>query len=102
MSAGLEFLLGLLDQDDPVYVAQEDFDGAYGDVIRTVQTMGFLSREPGVNPVPSCPHCGEGVPYRLGGRYVCNACHSRIDPRHLVAWQLDREAFLRWLAEGLG
>ena len=102
MSASLEFLLGLLDQDDPVYVAQEDFDGAHGEAIRTVQAMGFLGRESGVNPVPTCPHCDEGVPGRLGDEYVCNACHSRVDPQHLAVWQLDRAAFLRWLGAGLG
>ncbi len=98
----LEFLLGLLDLDDPVFVTQEDFDSAHGETVRTVKTMGFLGRDPGVNPVPTCPHCDEGVPRQLGGRYVCDACYSRVDTRHLVAWQLDREVFLRWLAGALG
>ena len=64
--------------------------------------MGFLGREPGVNPVPTCPHCDAGVPRRLAGRYVCDACYSRVDQMHLAAWQLDREAFLRWLAGEFG
>src|SRR5437764_84205 len=102
MSASLAFLLGLLDRDDPVYVAQEDVDGAYGEAVRATQAMGFLGREPGVNPVPACPHCGEGVPYRLGERYTCNACRSAVHPRDLAVWQLDREAFLRWLAGEFG
>jgi hypothetical protein len=98
MSAALEFLVGLLDLDDPVFVTQEDFDGVHGKTLRRVQAMGFLGREPGVNPVPACPHCGEGVPRRLRGRYVCDACYSAVDPARLFAWQVDREAFLRWLA----
>jgi hypothetical protein len=102
MSAGLEFLLGLLDLDDPVFVTQEDVDGAHGEAVRAVKAMGFLGREPGVNPVPTCPHCDEGVPRRLDRRYVCDACYSRVNPMHLAAWQLDREAFFRWMAAELG
>src|SRR5438067_1960568 len=64
MHASLEFLVGLLDGDTP-RVAQEDFDSAHGPMLRTWQELGFLSREPEMNPVPSCPHCFEGVPYRV-------------------------------------
>jgi hypothetical protein len=102
MSASLEFFLGLLDQEDPVFVTAEDFDGALGEALRSAKALGFFGREAGVNPVPACPHCGEGVPRRLSGRHVCNGCYSVVDPRHLAAWLLDRGAFLRWLAEGLG
>src|SRR5947199_8623976 len=31
-----------------------------------------------------CPHCDEGVPHRVGDRYICNACGSRVDPAHLL------------------
>jgi hypothetical protein len=98
MPADLAFLVGLLDQDGPPFVTQADFDGAPGQALESLQTLGILDREPGVNPAWSCPFCEEGVPYLLGSRYVCNACQSVVDPRHLRAWRLDRESFLRWLA----
>jgi hypothetical protein len=101
MSDGLPFLLRLLDRDG-AYVTAEDFDGTGGPLLRSAQAAGFLAREPCVNPVPSCPHCGDGVPYRLGGRHVCNRCRGVVDERHLAAWPLDLEAFCRWLAGGMG
>ncbi len=102
MQSSLEFLVGLLDQDDPVFVTRDDFDGAHGEAVRAWQAAGFIGRESGAIPAPTCPHCGEGVPYRLGPRFVCNACFSDVDPRHLLAWQVDREAFARHLARGFG
>ena len=93
----LEFLLGLVDDDTP-HVAAEDLDGEHGPALRLWQSMGFLGSEPSMNPVPGCPHCGEGVPYRLGERFVCNACRSTVDHRSLLLWPIDRDAFLRWLA----
>jgi hypothetical protein len=101
MSDGLPILLRLLDRNGG-YATAEDFEGASGSLLRAAQDAGFLSREPCVNPVPSCPHCGEGVPYRLGGRSVCNRCRGTVDERHLCAWPLDVEAFCRWLAAGMG
>lgn len=101
MSTSLEFLLGLLERDDPVFVVQEDLDGAQGDAIRTWQGLGFVATAPVAHPIPSCP-CGDGVPVRLGDRLFCSSCNSRVDPRQLLAWPLDRRAFLHWLAEGLG
>src|SRR5437879_4614647 len=74
MSASLEFLLGLLDYDEPAHVAQDDFDGVHGPALRLWQKLGFVSEHPGVNPVPSCPHCDEGVPCRIGERYICSHC----------------------------
>ena len=97
-----ELLVRLLDQDGVAYVAGADFDGALGEALRAWQAAGFLAREPGADPVPGCPRCGEGVPYRLGERYVCNRCHTTVDPAHLRAWELDREAFLGHLAGGMG
>jgi hypothetical protein len=101
MSDGLPFLLRLLDRDG-AYVTAENFDGVNGPLLVAAQAAGFLGREPCVNPVPSCPHCGEGVPYRIGGRTVCNCCRGAVDERHLYAWPLDVEAFCRWLAAGMG
>lgn len=102
MQRSLEFLLGLLDAREPTCVAQEDFEGPHGPAVRTWQQLGFVSTQPGSNHAASCPHCGEGVPYRVGGRLLCDACRSTIDPRHTWLWGMDREAFLRWLARELG
>lgn len=101
MHSSLAFLIGLLDQLGAADVAWEDLDGPHGAALKTCQQMGVLSTEPGANPVPSCPHCEEGVPYALDGRMLCNRCYSTVDPRHLLLWRLDREAFLRWLSEQL-
>ena len=46
MATSLEFLLGLLEQDDPVLVVQEDFDEAHRDAIRTWQGLGFVAAAP--------------------------------------------------------
>ncbi len=94
----LEFLLGLLDRQEPARVAWDDFAAIHGPALRTWQRMGFLSQEGGQHPIASCPHCDEGVPYRLRGRLICHWCRSEVDPSHLLLWQLDREAFLHWLA----
>jgi hypothetical protein len=101
MSAGVDFLLRLLDQDGVPLATPEDFDGALGQALRAARALGLFGTAPGVNPVPSCRHCGEGVPYRAGGRTVCNACRAVIDPSDLTAWALDRQAVLQWLAAGL-
>lgn len=101
MSASLDFLLGLLEHTYPAHVAWEDFTGAQDPALRGLQGMGLLSQEAGRNPVASCPHCAEGVPYRLGERFLCTRCRSTIDQRHLLLWRLDLDAFLVWLAEGL-
>ena len=101
MSASLEFLLGLLEQDEPPYVASEDLDGEHGPALRTWQALGFLSDEPAINPRASCPHCDGGVPYRLDERYVCAICRSVVDGKHFFLYQVDHDAFLQWLAAQL-
>lgn len=101
MPASLEFILGLLDRDSTATVSYEDFAGAHGPALRLWQRLGFLAREPGRNPVPSCPHCEAGVPYRRGGGFLCASCHSPVDPRHLLLWRLELGAFLTWLARAL-
>jgi hypothetical protein len=102
MLSDLEFLLGLLDHDFPAHAAQEDFEGEHAVALRLWQHKGFLATEPGQHPVPSCPHCHEGIPYPLGGRYLCNFCCSTVDPRHLFLWRFDLESFLTWVARSLG
>ncbi len=101
MPADLEFIVGQLDGEDPVHVSAEDLDGPYGPALRRWQAWGFLGREPVFNPVAGCPHCGEGIPYRLAGRHLCNRCRSTIGGRHFHLWPLNLEAFLRWLAAAL-
>lgn len=97
MRSSLEFFLGLLEEQYPACVAWEDFSGTHGPALALLQQMGFVSIEPGLHPMPSCSHC-EGVPYRLGERYLCNRCLSTIDRRHLCVWQIDQYGFLSWLA----
>jgi hypothetical protein len=101
MSASLEFILGLLGRDHPAHAAAEDFAGEHGEALRLWQRLGLLSREPGRNPVASCPHCGEGVPYAIRGRHRCNRCGSAVERRHLRLWRFDLDAFLGWLARAL-
>jgi hypothetical protein len=101
MHRSLEFILGILERDSPPCVAQEDFDGLHGTALRLWQEMGFLRQEPGAHFVPSCPHCGEGVPYPVGDRLLCSACGSRVDPQHLLLWEFDLQTFLWWLSRGM-
>ncbi len=100
MRDSLEFLLGLLDAD-PAGVAAEDLDGPHGGAVRLWQRMGFVAEEPLVNPRATCPSCGEGVPYRLGDRLLCDTCRSTVDPRHLQVWPFRMARFLSWLASEL-
>src|SRR5438876_10641870 len=97
----LEFVVGLLDRHEPAYVSAEDFEGVHGPALRLCQRLGFLRTEPERNPAASCPHCREGVPALLGGRYVCGTCHSAVDRCHLLLWRYDLEAVLTWLARAL-
>jgi hypothetical protein len=99
--SSLEFILGLLDHHSPAFVAAEDFEGEHCKPLQLWQRMGFLSREPERHPAPGCPHCLEGMPILLAGRYRCDTCHSPIDPRHLLLWRFDLGAFLAWLARSL-
>jgi hypothetical protein len=99
--SSLEFLLGLLESKDPAAAAWEDFLGPHAQALRLWQDLGFLEREPGRNPVPGCPHCGQGGLYLLGKRCLCSRCSSEVDRRHLLLWALNREAFLGWLAAQL-
>src|SRR4051812_18165092 len=98
MRAGFEFLLGLLDRDEAACVAAEDMDGAHAPVLRLWQDTGFLDREPGGNTVSGCRWCGEGSPYALGDRLLCDRCRSVIDPRDLHLWRLHLPAVLDWFA----
>jgi hypothetical protein len=101
MTNSLAFILGLLDHCDPACVSGEDFAGPHGSALRLCQRKGFLAKEPGRHPVPSCPHCREGVPLLLGGRYLCAVCESPVDARHFQLWRFDLGAFLTWLARSL-
>jgi len=101
MQSSLEFILGLLERHFPAFASGEDFAGAHGQALRLWQRRGFLSRQPESNPVRSCPHCREGVPYRLGGRFVCAVCQSPVDHQCLHRWRFNLDAFLSWLAQGL-
>lgn len=98
MRNGVEFLIGLLDGPDPACASAEDFDGPHGAALQSWQDRGLLAREPSANPAPSCPYCTDGVPYPLGDRYLCHRCRSPVDPRCLMLWAFDREAFFHWLA----
>ena len=99
MRNSIEFILGLLESDRTAYVSAEDWEGEHGAMLRSWQGMGLMEKEPGVNPVASCPHCEEGVPYQLQGRLLCDSCHSTVDPRYLLLWRLNLAAFLGWVAD---
>lgn len=98
MRASLEFLFGILDRDDSPAMAWEDWTGPHAHAVRLWQRLGFVGGEPGPHPVPSCPHCGGGAPYKFGDRCLCPACLATVDPRHLLLWPVDLPAFLGWLA----
>ena len=59
--------------------------------------MGFIGREPGMNPCRSCPHCLAGTPYPVHDRFVCSLCRGEVDVSYLLLWRCDLEAFLGWL-----
>lgn len=101
MDEGAALLAGLVDRDPPC-VGADEVDGVHGAAIHAWQGLGFVGRDPVANPVPTCPHCGFGVPYRLGGRLLCASCRGDVDPRHLVLWPVDRGRLLAWLAGELG
>jgi hypothetical protein len=101
MSAAVEFLLRLLDEGGQPQVAQEDIDGAHGSLVRACQAAGIIGREPGFNPAAGCPHCDDGVPYRVGGRFVCPRCGSATDQLPFLCWRVDTAAFAGWLARQL-
>ncbi len=98
----LAFLLRLLATKGPAFVTAEDIDGPAKDAIAKWQELGFIGREPGVHPHPSCPHCSEDVPYRAEGRLICSACRSTVGGRELLAWPVHRDAFLRALSSHFG
>src|SRR5262249_11275656 len=98
MDIAVEFLLRLLDLYPLALVDWDDLRGKYAALLGACQAVGFLSLRPQRHPVPSCPHCGKGVPSPVGGRLLCNRCLSAVDPRHLHCWQFDRRAFLYWLS----
>lgn len=101
MDLAIEFLLRLLEHHPAAYVDFDDLRGPYSALLSACQAAGFLSLVPRSHPRPSCPSCGEGVPYRLGERHLCDRCHAEVDPRHLHCWPLDLRVFLVWLAAQL-
>lgn len=102
MRESLEFFLALLDRGESACVSREDFSGRHGSALRLWQSLGFVSREPWAHHAPTCPHCAEGVPYRLGELYRCNRCRSVVDHSWLLLWHFDERAFFEWLAAELG
>ena len=101
MRRSLEFLLGVLDSQEHPSLSCEDLENEHAPVIRSWRAQGFLNAEPVMHPVPSCPLCGEGVPYAVAGEYRCSRCGERIERKHLLLWELNRERFLQWLAHEL-
>ncbi|MGL4554079.1 MAG: hypothetical protein ACRC33_23195 [Gemmataceae bacterium] len=101
MDIAVEFLLRLLDHHPVALVDWDDLHGRFSALLAACQTAGFLSHIPKRHPRPSCPSCGEGVPYPLGGRHLCDRCHATVEPHHLQCWPLDLRAFLGWLAAQL-
>lgn len=99
MWTSVDLLVGLLDRGADAYVSPEDFDGP---AVQAWLRTGFLGGDSWPDPAPVCPHCGDGVPYRVSGRLLCNRCRSPVDPRWLRRWRLDDAAVLGWLAAGLG
>jgi hypothetical protein len=93
-----EFLLGLVAQDGSPCATQEDFDSPHGVALRRWQDLGVVGREAAHLRAAGCPHCDEGVPHLVGGRYLCNVCWSRVDPAYLLVWAVDLRAFLGHLA----
>ena len=51
-----------------------------------------------MNPVPTCPLCLAGTPYRVERRYLCNHCRGEVPIESLQLRRLDLESMLRWLA----
>jgi hypothetical protein len=102
MRRSVEALLGVLAGTRPVHVAQEDFDCPHGPLLRQWQTAGFVDPVPSAHPVPGCPHCGEGEPYRVGTRLLCAACCGEVAEHELLAWPVRPEAFLADLTTRLG
>jgi DNA-binding winged helix-turn-helix (wHTH) protein len=101
MRRSVEFLAGVLVGPGAPLMSFDDFLGPHGPALRVWQRCGFLATEPEPMRVPSCPHCGEGVPMRIGDRLLCETCFSAVDPRHLSAYRLDLPSFLAWLAREL-
>ena len=99
MRTAHDLLAGLLDAPHTPGLAAEDLAGPHAASLTDWRQRRLLSALPSRHPVPSCPYCVDGVPYRLPGGYLCSACHSRIDEQFLQLWPFDREAFCRWLAE---
>lgn len=102
MSRNIAFLLHLLDHGDEPCVSVDDLDGPHAAILQEGQRLGFVDTEPCASPSPGCPHCGEGVPYRLGQRFLCNGCRSTVEPHWLFRWPLRRERFFSWLGAELG
>lgn len=102
MSAGIEFLLRLLDQDALPRLCAADLSGAHADLLRGCQEAGFVASRPDASAVPACVFCREGSPYRLDGVLRCKRCRSRLGPETQRTWSLDVAGFLGWLVVRLG
>jgi hypothetical protein len=101
MRRSVEFLIGLLGQVGPAFLTREDQAGLDGRLLRLWQEHGIIAIEGRSHPAASCPHCGEGVPYRPNVYFVCSICGSTIDDQCLCVWEIRREAFFVWLSHHL-
>jgi hypothetical protein len=98
----VEFALALFERDQPLGISIEELCGPHGDLFRLWQTLGIVGHEPGTNPTLSCPHCDDGAPVNLAGRFVCLHCRSTIEVRHFLLWPLHWEILLDRTANHLG
>jgi len=96
-----EVIAGLLGRGDRAWVGFEEFHGPDAGMLRVCQRRGFIAPDPLVHPAPTCPHCGDGAPYRLGTRFLCPECRSVLDPRTVGVWPFRTDAFFDWLAAAL-
>src|ERR1700732_1002459 len=79
MRSDLTFILGIIAAAGPPCVTSDDLQGEHRAALVLWQHLGFLSHEPSWNPRPSCPYCREGVPFPLGGTWICDACLSSVE-----------------------
>lgn len=102
MADSVAFLVGLLDEADPVALAAEDFAGPHGPAAAHWREHDFVGTEATLNPCPCCPHCGDGTPAPVCDRFVCDRCRSDVAEADLRLWPFRPVAVLRWLAHRWG